>query len=86
MKAFIFISKEGYTYQPRSESVEPDIDNMQVLGFEHGKSPSDAFRNLLCENTWLPRTSFNEVVSLELKYPDYWKFSSSFDLKPTDDI
>jgi hypothetical protein len=33
MKDFIFITFEGYTFQPNSNSDIPDIENMQVVGF-----------------------------------------------------
>ena len=57
MRSFIFITDEGYTFQPGSESAESDVDNLQVLGFVHGNDADDAFKNLLNENDWLLRTS-----------------------------
>ena len=33
MKSYIFITTEGFTYQPGSESPEPDVENCQVIGF-----------------------------------------------------
>lgn len=41
---------EGYTYQPGSTSFEPDIENLQVIGFAGGNSREEATRNLLTEN------------------------------------
>lgn len=36
-KKYIFITFEGFTFQPYSESDVPDIENMQVIGFSEGK-------------------------------------------------
>jgi len=71
MGAYIFITTEGYTYQPGSEEVEPDIENCQVLGFAKGDDADAAFCVLLQENAYLLETSFDEVVCLELKDEDY---------------
>lgn len=45
MKSFVFITTEGFTYQPDSQSSEPDIENCQVLGYGDGKNPQEAFNN-----------------------------------------
>lgn len=66
MKSYIFITSEGYTFQPDSDSSIPDIDNCQVLGFGSGIDPDDAFRNFLKENEFLLHASFDEVKALEL--------------------
>jgi hypothetical protein len=66
MNNFIFITNEGYTYQPNSESIEPDIENCQVLGFSSGKSEEEAFTNLLEKNEYLKETSFNQIISYQL--------------------
>lgn len=66
MKTYIFLTKEGHTYQPDSESVMPDIENLQVIGFAKGRNPKQAFDNLLEDNKYLKDTSFNEVVCYPL--------------------
>lgn len=66
MKSFIFITSEGHTFQPGSDSSVPDIENCQVLGFGSGVDSADAFRNLLKENEFLLDTFFDEVRALEL--------------------
>ena len=66
MKNYIFVTTEGYTYQPNSESVDPDIENLQVIGFANGNNPKQAFQKLLKESNYLLETSFDEVVSYEL--------------------
>ena len=67
IKSYIFISNEGFTYQPNSESIEPDIENCQVIGFSEGVNPQDAFIKLIKENEYLKETSFNEVSSIQLR-------------------
>ena len=81
MGAYIFITTEGYTYQPGSEAVEPDIKNCQVLGFAKGNDSYAAFCVLLQENAYLLETSFDEVVCLELKDEDYGGRKRCFYLK-----
>ncbi|MBU2043676.1 MAG: hypothetical protein KJ619_00380 [Candidatus Omnitrophica bacterium] len=66
MKNYIFISAEGYTYQPGSESIQPDIENLQVIGFAKGNNSKNAFRKLVQENGYLAETSFDEIISYEL--------------------
>jgi len=65
-KKYIFITHEGYTFQPNSESDMPDIENMQVIGFSMGKDNKDAFDNLLIKSQYLKDTSFNELIAFEL--------------------
>jgi len=67
MKNYIFVTSEGHTYQPGSESSEPDIENLQVIGFAGGNSPEEAAGNLLKESTYLNQTTFNKVTAMELK-------------------
>ena len=65
-KNYIFLTAEGTTYQPFSESIEPDIENLQVIGFASGSTSHDAFKRLLKENSYLLETSFDEIFSLAL--------------------
>ena len=67
MKDFIFITFEGYTFQPNSNSDIPDIENMQVIGFSKGLNSKEAFENLKTKNSYLLETTFNEIISIELK-------------------
>jgi hypothetical protein len=81
MRSFIFVTHEGYTYQPDSESIEPDVENLQVLGFATGVDEDDAFKNLMSEDEWLIQTSFDEVKCLELRYEDYEHHAKFFSIK-----
>ena len=80
MKSYIFITTEGFTYQPGSESPEPDVENCQVIGFAQGIDPHHAFQNLIQQNDFLLKTTFDEVVCYELKDVEYHKHSTYFSL------
>lgn len=67
MKKYVFITSEGFTFQPGSESAEPDIENLQVVGFAKGNSPEEAINSLLKTSPHIAETSFDEVTALELK-------------------
>ena len=81
MRAFIFVTSDGSTFQPDSDSPTPDVENMQVLGFTTGIDEEEAFRNLLDENNWLRETSFNNLVCFELKQSDFHDHSKFFSIK-----
>ncbi len=68
MKCYIFLTLEGYTFQPESNFnvMEPDIENLQVIGFASGLNQEDAFKNLLEEDESLLETKFNEVFCYRL--------------------
>jgi hypothetical protein len=80
MKSYIFITEEGFTYQPNSESPEPDIENCQVIGFAKGNNERQAFQNLIEGNECLFETNFDEIICFELKNEDYYKESKYFHL------
>ena len=79
MRHFIFITTEGYTFQPDSEFSEPDIENCQVLGFGSGTNSRRAFKDFKSKNSWLNDTTFNQAIAYELKHSD--KHSEYFYLK-----
>ncbi len=66
MKHYIFITTEGYTFQPDSVLAEPEIENCQVLGFSPGENEFKAFENFLKEYSYLNETTFEEVICYEL--------------------
>lgn len=66
IKKYIFITFEGFTFQPYSESDVPDIENMQVIGFSQGIDTKEAFNTLLQQQQYLKNTTFNEVIAMEL--------------------
>lgn len=66
MNAYIFLTTEGYTFQPNSQSIEPDVENLQVLGFAKGYDQKSAFNNLLKSNPYLQNTNFRETFCYQL--------------------
>lgn len=78
MNSYIFITSEGFTFQPGSESAEPDVENCQVIGFAKGNSIEEAFENLMAENKYLLKTSFDEITGYELRHHNYRKSLKAF--------
>jgi len=66
VKNYIFLTTEGYTFQAGSDCIEPDIDNFQVIGFAKGTNSQEAFYNLVKNNEYLLKTTFEEVFCYEL--------------------
>lgn len=56
MKEFIFYTFQGYTESPLEEPVE----NIQVLGFEKGRSSEEANKSLLNKRPWIIESGFDE--------------------------
>lgn len=79
MNHYIFLTTEGFTYQPNSETIELDIENCQVIGFGSGASAKDAFKDMMKENPWLKKTNFDEVYCYKLA-PDYHESKEFFSL------
>ncbi len=79
MKNYIFLTSEGYTCQPDSESSESDIENLQVIGVSEGDNSKMAFENLIKNNEYLLETSFDEIFCYELS-PDFKESVSHFNL------
>ena len=73
-----FITTVGFTFKPGSEFYEPDVENCQVIGFAKGNSLDEAFENLIAENKYLFKTSFNEITGYKLRHHDYRKSSKTF--------
>jgi hypothetical protein len=66
MASYIFLTSEGHTFQPNSESEMPDIENLQVIGIAAGQTAQDAFDNLLLENAYLLATNFDQVFCYKI--------------------
>lgn len=75
-KHYVFLTIEGYTFQPTSEENEPDIENLQVIGFASGLNQEEAFERLIEKNDYLLHTSFNQVFCYKLD--DYYKDSKKY--------
>jgi len=66
MDNYIFLTREGYTFQPDSDATTPDIENMQVIGFSNGNTADEAFDNLLNIHAYLRDTSFKSIFCYKL--------------------
>ena len=59
----------------------PDIENMQVVGFSKGLNSKEAFENLKIKSSYLLETTFNEIISIELKDKKFEYFAAEQLLK-----
>lgn len=66
MDKYIFLTNEGYTYQPNSESIESDCENSQLIGIVAGNTPEEAFSNLMNERKYLRKINFDEIYCYKL--------------------
>lgn len=67
MSYYIFLTNDGSTYQPNSESIKPDCANTQVIGIPSRNNKNEAFESLKKENTYLSTMSFYEVYCYKLE-------------------
>ena len=82
MNNYIFLTYEGYTYQPNTESDVQDIENLQVIGISCGEDEDEAFYRLVTERKYLVSTSFDEIFcyKLDIDYKDsYREFNIRYD-------
>ena len=61
MKNFIFITDEGFTYDPN----EKEIENFQILGTGEGNDVLEAFKNFKINQSYLSEFAFKELIALE---------------------
>lgn len=66
MSSYIFLTNEGYTYQPNSDSIEPDCENTQLIGISNGENQKEAFENLIKERKYLKKFNFDEIYCYKL--------------------
>ncbi len=70
-KSYIFLTKEGFTFQPDSKQfIEENIENLQVVGFSKAKKPLIAFKKLIKENEYLLETNFDENFCIRITDPN----------------
>lgn len=61
MNSYIFLTDEGYTFQPETEEQPVEIDSLQMLGTAQGEDAMDAYRNLLAKNPHLREKRFERI-------------------------
>jgi len=66
MNKYIFLTSEGYTFQPATDDDSLEIDNLQVIGIAEGNNTDGAFENLLSENPRLAETTFEQIFCYAL--------------------
>jgi hypothetical protein len=79
MNHYIFLTNEGYTFQPNSESELPDVENLQVIGFAKGINADEAYKNLLIDYPYLKETSFEKIFCYQLD-KDYEQSRKDYNL------
>jgi hypothetical protein len=66
MEIYIFLTDEGFTFQPDTDSDMPKFENLQVIGFASGDTAVEAFSNLLVDYSYLKETTFDHVFCYRL--------------------
>jgi len=65
-KLFLFVTFDGVTFSS-DELDEPDVDNLQVLGYGEGLDEDKAFKDFLAQNQWVLEKRFAEAICVEIK-------------------
>lgn len=60
MHDYIFYTREGSCQAPDNSEVE----NFQVLGFESGNNPTEAFERLIEDNPWIVTKGYSKENTL----------------------
>ncbi|MCK4695116.1 MAG: hypothetical protein KAT74_05115 [Candidatus Cloacimonetes bacterium] len=66
LKYFIFLTDEGFTFQPKSDFIESEMDNLQVLGLSEGLNTDNAIENFIQDNKFLKELNFDNILVFEL--------------------
>ena len=69
MNSYIFLTDEGYTFQPETEEEPVVIDSLQTIGTARGIDAMDAYRNLLAENPQLQEKRFEKIFCYQVEEP-----------------
>ena len=67
MNSYIFLTDEGYTFQPETEDEPVVIDSLQTIGTAQGTDAMDAYRNLLAENPQLQERKFEKIFCYQVE-------------------
>ncbi len=63
---FMFLTPDGITYSS-CESIHPDVDNFQVLGWAEGFTEEEAFGEFINTNSWIFNMNFKHIICIEVK-------------------
>lgn len=61
MKNYLFLTKEGFTFNPHRKRIE----NMQVLGTGVGNDIIEAFHSFKYHQSYLVNQSYKKVIAIE---------------------
>lgn len=61
MNSYVFLTDEGYTFQPETEEQPVVIDTLRMIGTAIGSDAMHAYRNLLSENPHLQEKKFERI-------------------------
>jgi hypothetical protein len=67
MNTYIFLTDEGYTFQPEPGAEPIEIENLQLIGTAKGLDANTAYRNLLAENPQIAETSFQRIFCYQVE-------------------
>lgn len=70
-KKYILITTEGYTFSPKNEGPEPDVENCQMLAKVEAPDVGEALKRAVEENPNLIELGFDEVIIYEVGEPFY---------------
>ena len=66
MNEYIFLTDEGYTFQPETENEPVVIDSLHLIGSAKGSDAMHAYRNLLTENPHLQEKGFERIFCYQV--------------------
>ena len=69
MNSYIFLTDEGYTFQPETAEEPIEIESLQTIGIAKGTDAMDAYRNLLSENPHLQERKFEKIFCYQVDEP-----------------
>ncbi len=67
MNSYIFLTDEGYTFQPDTGDEPMEIENLTVIGTAQGEDANTAYRNLLAENPDIDPAAFQRIFCYQLE-------------------
>jgi hypothetical protein len=67
LKNYIFITPESLAYQPNTDSPEPDLADMHVMGFPPGQTMEEALKDILELNENLEGGRPGQTLRLDFK-------------------
>jgi hypothetical protein len=66
MNSYIFLTDEGYTFQPETEEEPVVIDTLRMIGTAIGSDAMHAYRNLIADNPHLQEKRFEKIFCYQI--------------------